>query len=226
MEPTEIVIRAQSGWIPINWRELYAYRELLFFFVWRDISARYKQTVLGSAWAVIQPLLMMIIFTFVARFVGIHPQDQRCRDPLPGLRLRRADPLDGVLPGHAAVGPEPRDKSSHDDQSVFPTFIPARHGCRGLSGRPGIFTGDLRRDLAGLPDHARLDLVFLPVLVLLTLIGTLSIGILLSALDPVLPRFPPCRALPRPDHDVYHARFLFGEHDHRHRDQGLAGCSP
>ena len=72
-EPTEIVIRAQSGWIPINWKELYAYRELLFFFVWRDISARYKQTVLGSAWAVIQPLLMMAIFTFVARFAGIHP---------------------------------------------------------------------------------------------------------------------------------------------------------
>ena len=49
--PTEIVIRAQTGWIPIDWKELYAFRELLFFFVWRDISARYKQTVLGSAWA-------------------------------------------------------------------------------------------------------------------------------------------------------------------------------
>ena len=63
----------QTGWIPIDWKELYAFRELLFFFVWRDISARYKQTVLGSAWAVIQPLLMMGIFSFVARFAGIHP---------------------------------------------------------------------------------------------------------------------------------------------------------
>ena len=58
--PIEILIRPQTGWIPIDWKELYAYRELLFFFVWRDISARYKQTVLGSAWAVIQPLLMMV----------------------------------------------------------------------------------------------------------------------------------------------------------------------
>ena len=98
-EPTEIVIRAQSGWIPIDWKELYAYRELLFFFVWRDISARYKQTVLGSAWAVIQPLLMMGIFT-LRRHVRGYPssQDQRRRDPLPGVRLRRADPLDACSP--------------------------------------------------------------------------------------------------------------------------------
>src|SRR6266496_5689136 len=67
----EILIRPQTGWIPIDWKELYAYRELLFFFVWRDISARYKQTVLGSAWAVIQPLMTMGIFVIVAKFVKI-----------------------------------------------------------------------------------------------------------------------------------------------------------
>ena len=57
------VIRPPKGWIPVNLRELWAYRELLYFFTWRDIKVRYKQTIFGFAWAVIQPLFMMIIFS-------------------------------------------------------------------------------------------------------------------------------------------------------------------
>ena len=58
-----IVIRPQRGWIPINLHELWAYRELLYFFTWRDIKVRYRQTVFGFAWAIAQPLFMMIIFS-------------------------------------------------------------------------------------------------------------------------------------------------------------------
>ena len=61
----ELVIRPQSGWIGIDWKEMLAHRELLFFLIWRDISVRYKQTVLGRAWAILQPLMLMLIFTFV-----------------------------------------------------------------------------------------------------------------------------------------------------------------
>ncbi len=57
------VIRPPRGWLPIDLPELWAYRELLFFFVWRDIKVRYKQTLLGFAWAILQPLLTMIVFT-------------------------------------------------------------------------------------------------------------------------------------------------------------------
>jgi lipopolysaccharide transport system permease protein len=46
-------------------RELWAYRELLYFLVWRDVKVRYKQTVLGAAWAVLQPFLTMVVFSFV-----------------------------------------------------------------------------------------------------------------------------------------------------------------
>ena len=46
-----------------NWGELWRYRELFYFFAWRDIKIKYKQTVLGFLWAILQPLLMMIIFT-------------------------------------------------------------------------------------------------------------------------------------------------------------------
>jgi lipopolysaccharide transport system permease protein len=58
-----VIIRPARGWIPINLRELWAYRELLYFFVWRDIKVRYKQTVFGLAWAIAQPLLMMVVFS-------------------------------------------------------------------------------------------------------------------------------------------------------------------
>ena len=58
-----IIIRPSQGWIPVNLRELWEYRELLYFLTWREIKVRYKQTLLGFAWAVIQPLMMMIVFT-------------------------------------------------------------------------------------------------------------------------------------------------------------------
>jgi lipopolysaccharide transport system permease protein len=61
----EVVIRPQRGWLAINWRELIEYRELLYFLVWRDVKVRYKQTILGGAWAIIQPLLSTIVFTVI-----------------------------------------------------------------------------------------------------------------------------------------------------------------
>jgi lipopolysaccharide transport system permease protein len=58
-----IVIRPMKGWVPIDFREVWAHRELLYFFTWRDIKVRYKQTVFGFAWAIIQPVFMMVVFT-------------------------------------------------------------------------------------------------------------------------------------------------------------------
>ena len=58
-----ILIRPPKGWMPIDIKELWAYRELLFYLTWRDIKIRYKQTVIGFAWAVIQPILMMVVFS-------------------------------------------------------------------------------------------------------------------------------------------------------------------
>ncbi|WP_435022676.1 ABC transporter permease (plasmid) [Tundrisphaera sp. TA3] len=69
-ERPEIVLQAQSGWVPVNWREIYATRELLLTLIGRDLRVRYKQTVLGVGWAVIQPLLTMFVFAFTfSRFV-------------------------------------------------------------------------------------------------------------------------------------------------------------
>ncbi|MGB2985700.1 MAG: ABC transporter permease [Phycisphaerae bacterium] len=66
------VIEPRRGWIPIDWAELFEYRELLYFLVWRDVKIRYKQTVLGIAWAVLQPVFSMAIFTIIfGRFAKI-----------------------------------------------------------------------------------------------------------------------------------------------------------
>jgi lipopolysaccharide transport system permease protein len=65
------VIEPRPGWRVVDVSELWRYRELLFFLVWRDIAVRYKQTVLGAAWAVIQPLATMLVFTFfLGRMAG------------------------------------------------------------------------------------------------------------------------------------------------------------
>ncbi|HWB11862.1 MAG TPA: ABC transporter permease [Pirellulales bacterium] len=57
------LIRPETGWQAIGWRELWRYRELLYFLAWRDVKVRYKQTALGAAWAILQPALMMVVFT-------------------------------------------------------------------------------------------------------------------------------------------------------------------
>jgi lipopolysaccharide transport system permease protein len=60
--------------------EMWEYRELLYFLVWRNIKIRYKQTAIGAAWAIIQPLMTMIIFTLVfGKFANVHPTDCRTR---------------------------------------------------------------------------------------------------------------------------------------------------
>jgi len=68
----EIILRARKGWHPIDIGELWKGRELFGFLVWRDISIRYKQTFLGGLWAILQPLLAMLVFTvFFNRLAGI-----------------------------------------------------------------------------------------------------------------------------------------------------------
>ena len=69
------IIRPSRGWAALRWRELWEYRELLYFLVWRDVKVRYKQTVFGVAWAVLQPLVAMVIFsTFFGRLAKM-PSD-------------------------------------------------------------------------------------------------------------------------------------------------------
>src|ERR671912_69661 len=68
-------IRASKGWSAPDLRELWRYRELLYFLVWRDVKVRYKQTALGAAWAILQPFATMLVFSlFFGRLARV-PSD-------------------------------------------------------------------------------------------------------------------------------------------------------
>lgn len=71
----EVTIQPASGWRLIDLRELYRYRELIYFLSWRDLKVRYKQTLLGVAWAVVQPVMTMLVFSiFFGNLAGV-PSD-------------------------------------------------------------------------------------------------------------------------------------------------------
>jgi lipopolysaccharide transport system permease protein len=67
-----VTIEPSKSWVSLNLRDLWNYRELLYFLTWRDVKVRYKQTLLGATWAILQPLLTMLIFTlFFGQLAGI-----------------------------------------------------------------------------------------------------------------------------------------------------------
>ena len=68
-------IRPSKGWVSLKLGELWQYRELLYFLIWRDIKVRYKQTALGAAWAIIQPVMTMVVFSLFFGKLGKIPSD-------------------------------------------------------------------------------------------------------------------------------------------------------
>ncbi|MDR7666377.1 ABC transporter permease [Methanosarcina sp. Z-7115] len=71
----ELVIRPKYGLLDLNWQELKEYRELLFFLALREIKIRYKQTILGASWALLQPFFTMIVFTLIFSGLAQMPSD-------------------------------------------------------------------------------------------------------------------------------------------------------
>ena len=150
----EIVIQPQSGWIAIDWKEMFAYRELLIFLVKRDISVRYKQTVLGSAWAVLHPLMLMLIFTFFfGRLVSIKSEGV----PYPVFVFAALIPWTLFSQGFAAAAVSLANQQNLLTKVYFPRLFVPIGGRFRIPGRPGLFPGDLRIRVALLPRHAELD---------------------------------------------------------------------
>jgi lipopolysaccharide transport system permease protein len=76
-------IAPSKGWVSLRLRELWEFRELLYFLTWRDIKVRYKQTILGAAWAILQPLMTMVVFSlFFGRLAKISSGDPRIPYPI------------------------------------------------------------------------------------------------------------------------------------------------
>src|SRR6476620_1612068 len=64
------VIEPSRGWLALNLKELWDYRELLYFLTWRDVKVKYKQTIIGAGWAILQPFMTMIVFTLVFKKIA------------------------------------------------------------------------------------------------------------------------------------------------------------
>ncbi len=69
------ILKPSTGWAALNLRDLWLYRELIFFMTWRDLKVRYKQTLLGASWAILQPFLTMIVFSIFFGNLAKVPSD-------------------------------------------------------------------------------------------------------------------------------------------------------
>jgi homopolymeric O-antigen transport system permease protein len=175
----ELIIRPLSGWVAINWKEMWSHRELLYFLVMRDISVRYKQTVLGPAWAVVQPLLTMVIFTLIfGRFVQVPSEGF----PYPVFVFAGLIPWTLFSQGFSASALSLINQQHLLTKVYFPRlFVPIASA--------GVFVVDL---LISLVLYAVILLyygvtpswgaVWLVALIPLTLVATLGPGIMLAAL--------------------------------------------
>jgi lipopolysaccharide transport system permease protein len=175
-----VVIQPSSKWNLLNLKDIWAYRELLFFLTWRDVKVRYKQTALGAAWAILQPLFMMIIFTiFFGRLAGVDTGGI----PYPIFALAALVPWTFfsntiTASGNSLVG------SAHLITKVyFPRLIvPAAAMMAGLVDFVLAFLL-----LVVLMVYYRVpvtvQVLFLPVLVLMTALFGLGVGTWMSALN-------------------------------------------
>ena len=174
----ENVIRPRPGWIAVNWRELWDSRELLVFLVWRDITVRYKQTVLGVAWAVLQPLFSMLIFTVIFGRLAKMPSDGQ-----PYALFVYAGLLPWMFFANAVTG---ASQSLVNQQSLLTKiylprlFVPSASiggGMVDLAVSFGVFACLMifYRVTPGL------GMLALPLLVMLTVIAALGVGLSLAA---------------------------------------------
>ncbi len=173
-------IAPSKGWVPLKLNELWEYRELLYFLVWRDIKVRYKQTALGAAWAIIQPFLTMVVFSIFFGSLGKMPSDGI---PYPIFAFAALVPWVFFANGlgqssNSLVG------SSHLITKVyFPRLIvPLGAVFSGIVDFLVAFAVLLAMMLyyGLLPS---LNILWLPLFVLLALVTSLGVGLWLSALN-------------------------------------------
>ena len=163
-EEFDQVLEKTTGFRSLRVGELWQYRELLYFLVWRDIKVRYKQTVLGAGWAILQPVLAMVLFTV---FFGARREDQHRRH-----RLSASSPTRRSSRGCSSRTPcSSRRPASVNRQLITKVYFPR------------LCSWSWRRSLAGLVDFVMAFVVLLALMVYYG-IGPALLGLL--ALLPLL----------------------------------------
>ena len=175
-----IVVKPSQGWISLKLGELWEYRELFYFLTWRDIKVRYKQTVLGAAWAIIQPFFTMVVFSLFFGKLAKVPSDGI---PYPIFAYAALVPWTFFANGltqssNSLVGNANLIKKVYFPRLVIPIssvisgtfdFILAFVVLLGMMLYYGIFP--------------TINIVWLPFLLLLTFVASLGVGLWLAALN-------------------------------------------
>ena len=179
-EVPHIRIQPSKGWVSLRLREVWAYRELLYFLVWRDIKVRYKQTVIGAAWAIIQPFFTMVVFSLFFGNLAEVPSDGI---PYPIFSYAALVPWTFFASGlsqssNSLVGSANLIKKIYFPRLVIPIssvlagvvdFVLAFLVLLGMM----LFYGIL----------PTVNIVWLPLLLLLALVTALGVGLWLSAMN-------------------------------------------
>jgi lipopolysaccharide transport system permease protein len=173
-------IEPSRGWVFPKFRELWEYRELLYFLTWRDVKVRYKQTILGIAWAIIQPFFTMVVFSlFFGRLAGI-PSDGI---PYPVFSYAALVPWTLFANGLTQSSHSLVNSANLITKVYFPRLVvPIASVLGGMIDFALAFLILLGMMLyyGILPS---LNVLWLPLFLLLALVTSLGVGLLLSTLN-------------------------------------------
>ena len=173
-------VTPSRGWVSLKLRELWAYRELLYFFIWRDVKVRDKQTALGVSWAILQPFFTMVIFSlFFGRLAKV-PSDGV---PYPIFAYTALLPWTFFAHGVTLSANSLVSNANLVKKVYFPRMaIPVAAVLSGFADLVPAFTV-----LIGMMFYYGIypsaQIVWLPVFVLLALIAALAVGIGLAAIN-------------------------------------------
>jgi len=175
-----IIIRPPRKWVPVDFNELWEYRELLYFFTWRDVKLRYKQTGLGVAWAIIQPLFMMVVFSLFFGGLAKIPSDGV---PYPLFSLAALLPWTLFAEGMTRSTISMVSNANIMTKVYFPRLImPAASIMSPLVDFCVAF-GILLLMMVYYSFVPTINLLFLPLLVVFAMMTSLAVGLWLSALN-------------------------------------------
>ncbi|MFA5786441.1 MAG: ABC transporter permease [Actinomycetota bacterium] len=175
-----ILIRPSKGWVRLDVRELWAYRELLFFLVWRDVKVRYKQTVFGAAWAILQPFMLMVVFSiFLGRLAHVPSEGL----PYPIFAYSALVPWTLFAQSLSGASDSLVGSSNLITKVYFPRLILPMAAAGSFVIDFVIALGLLVGMMLYYGVHPSAAILWLPALTVLAMLTALSVGIWLGALN-------------------------------------------
>ncbi|HKB69426.1 MAG TPA: ABC transporter permease [Thermoanaerobaculia bacterium] len=179
-ERPTFVIRPSRGWMSLGLSEIWDYRELLYFLVWRDVKVRYKQTALGAAWAVLQPLMTMIVFTvFFGKLANVGSEGL----PYPIFSYAGLLPWTFFAQGLSMSSDSLVGSSALIKRVYFPRLVIPMSSVLAGTVDFSIAFVILLGMMLGYHVHPTAGVVLLPLFLLLALTTSLGVGVWLSALN-------------------------------------------